>query len=428
MEDLLRFLSFSDPNVRMVTLGTVMLSVSSAVVGVFTFLKKKSLVSDAVSHAVLPGICIAFWWTGTKNPLALTIGATFSGWLALQAIDLISRHSRIKEDTAIALVLSVFFGIGILLLTAIQHSGNAAQSGLDSFLFGKAAALVGTDLYVFGGLGLCLLATIFLFYKELKIISFDPQFARSVGLPVRRLDQLLTLLTMLAVVSGIQAVGMVLMAAMLVTPVVSARFWTHRLPVLIGLSAFFGALAALAGAFWSYTAPATPTGPSIVLAATLLAVASLIAAPERGLLSRWQRRRQHRRRVLAENVLKEWYKLGEADQQFLAPRIPQPDALKWKGSPRALRQTLQSLRQDGYLTRTGPHWQLTPEGYEKGRRLARLHRLWELYLTEFLHLPPEHVHDDAETIEHLLTPELEKRIEERLNFPRYDPHRSPIPK
>ena len=223
METFKEFFSFSDPSIVSVVVGAILLTASSAVVGTFTFLKKKALVGDAVAHSVLPGICLAFILSGTKNPIWMILGAFLTGWISLVIIDHITTKSKIKEDTAIALILSVFFGIGILMLTNIQHSGNPAQTGLDSFLFGKAAALVGQDLIVFGIVAVILIITVALFFKELKLIAFDSNYAKALGLPVKALDLLLTSLTVLAVVTGIQAVGVVLMAAMLITPAAAAR-------------------------------------------------------------------------------------------------------------------------------------------------------------------------------------------------------------
>ena len=271
MEDFFHFFSLSDPNIRYVVLGTVLLTASSAVVGTFTFLQKKSLVGDAVAHAVLPGVCLAFLLAETKNPLLLIIGAFVTGWLSLLIIDGITRHSKIKEDTAIGLVLSVFFGVGILLLTNIQHGGNAAQSGLDSFLFGKAAALLPSDVRAFGFLSILLLLVVAFLYKELKILCFDKEYALLLGLPVRALELTLTTLTVLAVVVGIQAVGVVLMAAMLISPAAAARFWTDRLSVMLILATVFGVFSGITGAFISYTAPNMPTGPWVVIVISCIA-------------------------------------------------------------------------------------------------------------------------------------------------------------
>jgi manganese/zinc/iron transport system permease protein len=427
MNEFLDFFSFADANVRYVTLGSVLLASSSAVVGCFTLLRKRALVGDAVAHAVLPGVCLAFILSGTKNPFILLIGAFITGWLSLVTIDFITSRSRIKEDTAIGLVLSVFFGIGILLLTAIQHSGNAAQSGLDKFLFGKAASLVGDDLIAFSVVAVLLLITTVLFYKELKLLCFDQTFAQTIGFPVRGLELLLTTLTVLAVVVGIQAVGVVLMAAMLITPAAAARFWTDRLGVMLVLAALIGAFSGVTGAFVSYTAPAMPTGPWIVLIVSMIAILSFAFAPNKGWVARLLRQRTNKTRILEENLLKLLYQLGEQKHDFHTPR-PLEELLARRAIPATEAKVgLQKLRSQGYLQKQAGGWILSPEGITRGRRVVRLHRLWELYLTQYLHLASDHVHEDAETIEHIITPELEQRLMVELNFPVLDPHSSTIP-
>ena len=310
MEDFITFFSFENPNIKYVTGGSILLAISSALVGCFTFLKKKALVGDAVAHAVLPGICLSFLISGTKNPIYLIIGAFITGWLSLILIDVITRKSKIKEDTAIGLILSVFFGVGILLLTMIQHSGNAAQSGLDSFLFGKAAALVGQDLMIFSIISICLLLGVILFYKEFALISFDEDYAKSIGFPVKRLELALTTLTVLAVVTGIQAVGVVLMAAMLITPAAAARFWTNKLGIMLVIAAVFGAFSGVSGAYISYVAPAMPTGPWIVMIISMIALTSFFIAPEKGILYKLLRQSKIKSRILTENILKLFYQLG----------------------------------------------------------------------------------------------------------------------
>jgi len=427
MERLIEFLSFRDPSVLSVTIGAILLTASSAVVGTFTFLKKKALVGDAVAHSVLPGICLAFLLSGTKNPLYLIGGAFATGWLSLFLVDKISLKSKLKEDTAIALILSVFFGLGILLLTYIQHSGNAAQTGLDSFLFGKAAALVGQDLLVFGVVAVVLILTVALFFKELKLIAFDPAFARSLGLPVQGMDLLLTTLTVLAVVTGIQAVGVVLMAAMLITPAAAARFWTDKALHMTLLAALFGALSGLAGAFVSYAAPDMPTGPWIVMVISLLAMFSFFFAPRRGVVSRWVQQRQLKHMLMDENVLKAFYHLGEADEDMFRKRSLEEIVSRRFFPQGALRSALRRLQRRKLVRRQNGSWRFTQAGLKKGKRMVRLHRLWELYLTRYLKIAPDHVHEDAETIEHILTPELEQELARMLDYPERDPHESKIP-
>lgn len=311
MSNFVDFFSFSDPNVRYVTLGAVLITASSALVGSFTFLNKKSLLGDAIAHAVLPGICLGFMLSGTKNPFYLIPGAFITGWLSLQVIQLITTRSRIKEDTAIGLVLSVFFGFGILLLTIIQKSGNANQSGLDHFLFGKAASLVGSDLFVFSIVAALLIIMVALFFKEFELVAFDRNYAAALGLPVKRIELLLTSLIVLAVVIGIQAVGVVLMAAVLITPAAVARFWTNSIRAMLVIAAVTGAASGLAGAYISYTAPAMPTGPWIVIVISTLALFSFLFAPNKGIISRQFKQKRFQRTIQDENVLKALYQLGE---------------------------------------------------------------------------------------------------------------------
>ena len=427
MHSLTEFFTFQDPNIRFVTIGAVLLTASSAIVGSFTFLNKRALVGDAIAHAVLPGICLGFLLSGTKNPVFLIGGAFATGWISLVVVDYITARTRLKEDTAIGLVLSVFFGLGIVLLTVIQKSGNAAQSGLDNFLFGKAAALVGEDLYTFAAVAVLLLVTVFLLFKEFTLVAFDKDFARAIGLPVRRIELVLTSLIVLAVVIGIQAVGVVLMAAILITPAAAARFWTDKIGVMFLLASFFGALSGLAGAYISYVAPAMPTGPWIVIVISVIAFISFFLAPRRGVISRVIKQRTNRRTINDENVLKALYQLGEESKNFFLQRSVDEIVRRRRFERESLVTVLRRLRNQGYLEQVGNLWGLTEAGKDRGQRVVKMHRLWELYLTTHLHIAPDHVHDDADTIEHLLTPELEAELERTLNYPRTDPHESEIP-
>ncbi len=424
----MEFFLLHDLNVRIVVIGTVLLGIGSAAIGCFALLRKRALMGDAVAHAALPGVALAFMAAGTKNTFVLLLGAAIAGWISMIVMDYIVRKSRIHEDTAIGLVLSVFFGLGILLMTHIQASGAADQSGLDKFLFGQAASLLQEDVYVFGGVSVLLVATIGLFYKEFKLLSFDSDFATVLGFPVRGLEILLTTLIVFAVVVGIQAVGVVLMAAMLITPAAAARYWTERLPVMIVLSSLFGAISGVAGAFVSYIAPRMPTGPWIVTAITAIFLISLLFAPRRGAVARIYRHWRNRRRTLAENVLKAMHHLGEVDGHPFHPRSIGDIQSRRHLSDAILRRALRGLVRQGYLQQAGSNsWRLTPEGSRQGERTTRLHRLWEVYLTDYVQIASDHVHDDAESIEHVLTPELEEELTRILNRPQSDPHKRAIP-
>ncbi len=427
IDQILEFFSFQDVNIRYVALGTVLLGASSALVGCFTFLRKKALVGDTIAHSILPGICLSFIIFKTKDPLMLLLGAMISGWVSVYLVDYISAKSKIKPDTAIGLVLSVFFGIGILLLTYIQHSGNAAQAGLDKFLFGKAASMVQNDVITFGIVSVLLIGTIILFFKQFSLISFDINFAKTIGLPVRMFEILLSTLTVLAVAIGIQTVGVVLMAAMLITPAAAARFWTDKLKVMIVIAAIIGAFSGLFGAFISYTAPSMPTGPWIVVVLSFIAIGSLLVAPKNGAISKMKRQQKNKRKILEDNILKLLYKLGEKEDDYFKNRsitklknhreIPENKFLKG----------LKILKKKNQVVHINDQWVLTEEGKQAGMRIVRIHRLWELYLTTYLRIAPDHVHEDAETIEHIITPEMELKLEHLLDFPDKDPHHTEIP-
>ncbi|MBP8131762.1 MAG: metal ABC transporter permease [Candidatus Hydrogenedentes bacterium] len=421
-------LPFSSRNVVYVFGGCMLLGAGAGMVGCFSFLRKRSLLGDALAHAALPGICAAFLLTGTKDPLVMLAGAMSSCWLGAVSVDWIVRHTRCKEDSALGMVLSVFFGAGILLLTYIQHSGNAAQSGLDRFLFGQAAGLVARDVQALGAAAALLCAAVVLLYKEFKVISFDPDFARASGLPVRMLEMTLATLIVLAVGIGLQAVGVVLMAAMLVTPAAAARYWTDRLGVLLLLAALFGAGSGALGVYASCLGAKMPTGPWMVICATTLFLVSFAGAPRRGLVLRLWRLRRFRRKTAVENLLRTLYQLGEPAKDWNIP-WSLPELLQRRGmSMRQLRRTLALLERAGLVGETQPGlFALTDAGVARGARVTRVHRLWELYLTRKLEIAADHVHDDAEEIEHVLTPELEERLAELLEHPQSDPHGRLIP-
>ncbi|MGE6227055.1 metal ABC transporter permease [Paenibacillus chitinolyticus] len=276
--------ALKDPNTQWILYGSSLLGLGGGVLGSFAYLRKQSLMGDALSHAALPGVCAAFMVTGSKSILGFLAGAAISGLLATLSIGWMTRHSKIKQDTALGIVLSVFFGFGIVLLTQIQHSPSGNQSGLDKFLFGQAASMVMKDVYTMAGVSVLLLLVCSLFYKELKLTSFDTGFAKGIGYPTALLDQFVLLLILVAVVTGIQAVGVVLMAALLITPAVAARYWTEKLGTMVVLSGLFGAISGALGTLLSTIGSNMPTGPLSVLAATAWFLVSLVFGARKGLM------------------------------------------------------------------------------------------------------------------------------------------------
>lgn len=291
---------FSDYTLRTVALGAALLGMVSGALGSFAVLRKQSLLGDAISHAALPGIALAFLFTGSKATLVLVLGAGIAGWTGTLIVMSIVQTTRIKEDSALGIVLSVFFGFGLMLLTYIQKQPQASQAGLDKFLFGQAATLLERDVYVIAWLSFIALAIMVLCWKEFKIVSFDPGYAATVGLGVRRVDVLLTSVIVIAIVTGLQTVGVVLMSAMVVAPGAAARQWTNKLGVMVALSALFGAFAGASGAVLSSTAERLPTGPTIVVCLSVIVVVSLLFAPERGIA--WRALRRSGGKNLAEEA------------------------------------------------------------------------------------------------------------------------------
>jgi manganese/zinc/iron transport system permease protein len=300
----------TDYTMRVVALGAGMLGLVAGALGCFAVLRRQSLLGDAISHAALPGIVLAFILTGTKHPLLLVLGAALAGWLGTLVVTLIVRHSRLPADTALGIVLSVFFGVGLVLLTYVQQLPTAAQAGLDTFLFGQAATMLAGDVVVIAALGSLSLAAVAVFWKEFKLLTFDPEYGATQGLPMRVIDILLTTFLVIAIVIGLQTVGVVLMSALVIAPAAAARQWTDSLGVMVLLAGAFGAVAGVSGAVISGTVENLPTGPTIVLAAITLVVISLAFAPARGLAWAALRQRRQRRQLRTDAVLADLHELS----------------------------------------------------------------------------------------------------------------------
>lgn len=301
MLELLRDLVF-DYTLRNVALGAAILGVTSGVLGCFAILRRQGLLGDSLAHATLPGVAVAFLISGAKIPVVLLAGAGVSAALGALLIFLVVQHTRIKQDAILGIVLSVFFGVGIVLLTYIAGTGNAAQGGLNYFIFGQAATIIERDVITMGVLGAVALLVVALLFKEFKLISFDPGFAASIGYPVGRLGLLLTALIVVSIVIGIQTVGVILMAAMLITPAAAARQWTDRLSVMVLVSALFGSLSGVGGALISAAGENLATGPIVVLFATAILVLSLFFGSRHGMFWDYLRGRRNRRAALEKGA------------------------------------------------------------------------------------------------------------------------------
>ncbi|SNV56404.1 metal ABC transporter permease [Veillonella rodentium] len=274
---------------QMVLLGTALLGLASGIAGTFAVLRKESLIGDGLSHAALPGVVLAFLLTGIKNIEVLIAGAALSSIAAAWLVTITVENSKIKFDGALATILSAFFGFGMVLLTYIQSLNKAGQTGLSKFIFGQAATILARDVYITSVAAIIIMILTALFRKELKLISFDPEYARTLQIPVTFTLILYRALLIMTIIIGIQSVGAILISSLLIAPAVGARQWTDKLGTMCILAGMFGMISAIGGTLWSTAVSKLPTGPAIIVILSILVLLSLLFAPNRSLL--WQLRR-----------------------------------------------------------------------------------------------------------------------------------------
>ena len=358
-------LVFTDYTLRTITLGTAILGAVTGMLGSFAVLRKQSLLGDAISHAALPGIAIAFLITGAKNSNVLLLGALVSGLLGTFWIRSIIKKTHLKSDTALGLILSLFFGFGMLLLTFIQKQPNANQAGLDKYLFGQAATLVESDVWLMAIVtGVCLFVLL-LFWKEFKILLFDADYTKTLGFNTKFIDILITTFIVLAIVLGLQTVGVVLMSAMLLAPAAAARQWTNSLGLMVFLAALFGAFSGVFGTAISSSQNNLSTGPVIVIVAGVFVLVSFIFSPSRGLLFKQIRFIKNRRDLELHKTLAFMFHIAETHDN-----ISHPHTIKILNNFQGYTKgTLQKLVDKHYVTLKGKKWSLTEEGYKTASNL-----------------------------------------------------------
>jgi manganese/zinc/iron transport system permease protein len=429
LEQAMRFFTFQDPAVRYALIGSMLLGITCGLLGSFIVVRKMALVGDALSHAVLPGVAIGFLWNMSKDPLAIFIGATIAGLLGTVVVRLITQTTHLKDDTALGLVLATFFGVGICLLTMIQRLPTGNKSGINNFLFGQAAAMGPGDIKLMAVVTVLSIVVITVFYKEFLVTSFDSAFASAAGFPAHLIHYGLMLLLAFAIVIALQAVGVVLVSAMLITPAAAAYLLTDRMSRMLCLAAIFGLMAGALGAFLSFLGPKFPTGPFMVLGATAVFTAAFLFGPKHGVVNRWLRQRSRAARIQRENTLKSIFHVLETRQakgegvslRELAERRRETVEEAARQAAELRQHDLATLHEEGNLIF------LTPAGWQLACAIVRNHRLWELYLTNAASIAADHVHEDAEKIEHVLGDEVVRELERRLEYATMDPHGRPIP-
>jgi len=432
-----RVLLLRDYNTQVVMLGTSLLGLAAGLVGSFTLLRRRALMGDALSHATLPGVGLAFLFAPAlglegKSLPVLLIGAAISGIAGVASILYVRNMTRLKEDAALGIVLSVYFGAGIAILTVIQQLPDGHAAGLESFIYGKTASMIASDAMLIASSGLIAVVIIGLLFKELTLLCFDEGFAGSRGYRVLLLDLVLMALVVVVTIIGLQAVGLVLMIALLVIPAAAARFWTQDLKTMMLISAGFGGFGGFIGAALSAVFPNLPSGAMIVLVCSGLFFVSMLSGTARGVLIRAWRRWILNRSIDRQHLLRGMFELLEARSSIgtirgsgsrsgqMAPgcggTVMFAELLPLRSwSPHRLRTEISRSRRDGLLTENDDHsLSLTTAGLAESSRLAHEHRLWELYLITHADVAPGRVDQSADAIEHVLEPELITRLEALL--------------
>lgn len=433
---------FSDPVLQAPTIGSMLLSTAAALVGVIAFVRRQSLVGEVLSHASYPGIVLAVLFLAFFFPSAgdflwifVLFGALVFSLLGAFLLAFIQRKLRVNNDASLCLILSSFLGIGVLLSSRLQIVHPKWFGEVQVFLCGQAATMRDDHLYLYGALLVAILAMVVLFFEQIRISSFDRYYAKLNGIYLSWIDAIIMGFFALAVIMGVRGVGIVLIAGMLVAPAIAARSLTHRLSRMFIIAAIIGGASGFGGnvisVYLSYFLMdrypgwrvSLPTGPMIVSVAALIVFVTTLIAPREGLFVRLGRIVYFRFRCFRENILKFLWKRKGAGVSFV--EIHQAHHT----SSIFLWLILQTLKIEKNIKRSsGSEYYLLPKGKERADHIVRLHRLWELYLHRHLGISGEKVHSEAEEMEHIITPEIEKELIELLDNPATDPHNQPIPK
>lgn len=419
LDQLTAVLLLREYNTRVVVIGVTLLGMAAGLIGTFMLLRKRALLGDALSHATLPGIGIAFLVMSTAGAEGkwlpgLLAGAAISGTLAVLAILGIVHSSRIKQDAALGIVLSTFFGLGVVVLGIITRMGAGNAAGLNSFIYGKTAAMLWSDaVLIAAAAGLVALLCLLLF-KEFAGLCFDQAYSASQGAPVVLLDTLMMALVVIVTVIGLQAVGLILVIALLVIPPAAARFWTEHLPTMLIGSALIGGASGYLGAALSALLPRLPAGAVIVLVAGGLFLLSMVLGAARGVVVRTIRQQRLVRKIARQNLLRAMHELSES--RPAAPGVARAELLRARSwSPLELNWSAWSAERAGLIRRrAGERLELTAAGQAAAARIVRNHRLWEMYLISHADIAPSHVDRDADAVEHVLSPEMIAELERRI--------------
>jgi len=400
-------------------IASITIGISCGLIGTYIMLRRMSLIGDALAHAVLPGVVVSFMVAG-KSEIALFIGAVVSGILTVLLIGFVNRNSKIKEDTSIGIIFTGAFALGILLVSQLKQ----VHIDLSSYLFGDVLGVSTGDITLSLIIMVVIILCILLFYKQLLLTSFDPTMALTIGISTTLVHYMLMTLLSMSIVAGLQSVGVILIIAMLITPPATAYLLSNNLKKILLLSAMFGTISAITGLYLSYHFNFA-SGASIVLVAVALFLLAFLFSPKEGVVTKLFRRRSASKLVLIEDVIKLSYRFkDETGKTELADKIANELGI----SNGRVESAIGTLIDKGLMSKTNGSYILTDEGVKDALRLIRTHRLWETYVTRENVMDLEHIHPEAEKVEHVLTEDMVDELDEELGFPEKDPHGSEIPR
>jgi len=416
--ELLEYLQY--PWIIRALIASVLVGISCGMLGVFIVLRNMALIGDALSHAILPGIVIAFIVFGGYHLSGFFLGAVLAGLLAAAAITWIQQNLPTKNDAAIGIIFTVMFAAGVIGISILSRN-EGVHLDLQDFLFGNILGVGSEDLWLNLLIAIAVVGSVMFFFRYFFITTFQESYARAMGIKSGVVHYYLMLLLSFTVVASLQTVGVILVVAMLVTPSSTALLWSDNLKPALAISAGFGTLSAISGLVAAIYLE-IPPGPAMAICAFIFFLVSALVSPKKGYLFQYFRKQKYRAKILWEDILKYTFKFGQRE-----PVSTDQVSIGIERNPREVKKAIKKMVRKGLLLRSNGGYKLTDNGAARGKQLVRAHRLWETWLVGKAGLSEDQIHEDAEYYEHLLNEDILDQIDASLNFPKVDPHGTPIP-
>lgn len=417
----------------------VLCAAASSLLGNFLVLRRLSLLGDAITHAVLPGLAVAFFLSNSRSSLPMFLGAVIVGVLTACFTEWIRGIGKVDEGASMGVVFTSLFALGLVMVVQAADYvdldpgcvlyGAIELTPLDTVAIG--AYQIPRSVVTLAIVAMLNLGFVVLFFKELKITAFDPALATTTGFHAGVMHYALMILVAVTAVASFESVGNILVVAMFVVPPAAAYMLTDQLTGMIVLSVVLAVLSALLGHVSALIVPSwfgyhsTTTAGMMAVAAGVLFLFAALFGPRHGVLVKLVRRQALAWRILAEDIVALIYRFEErgklpAPSRSVLQRILLSDAV-------AIAASLAWLRQRGDVEGTSNHYRLTDQGRKRARGLVRSHRLWEQYLVSQMGIGTDRIHDKAERLEHFTDQQLRERLDKETQTPRVDPHGRIIP-